>query len=54
MQHCILVKWTPDAGDKDALAKEAEAIFAQAVADGVATARPSAATSSPARTAMIC
>ena len=38
MQHCILVKWTPDAGDKDALAKEAEAIFAQAVADGVATA----------------
>ena len=21
MQHCILVKWTPDAGDKDALAK---------------------------------
>ena len=31
MQHCILVKWTPDAGDKDALAKEAEA-------DGVATA----------------
>ena len=33
MQHCILVKWTPDAGDKDALAKEAEAIFAQAVAD---------------------
>lgn len=26
MQHCILVKWTPDAGDKDALAKEAEAI----------------------------
>lgn len=31
MQHCILVKWTPDAGDKDALAKEA-------VADGVATA----------------
>lgn len=34
MQHCILVKWTPDAGDKDALAKEAEAIFAQAVADG--------------------
>ena len=24
MQHCILVKWTPDAGDKDALAKEAE------------------------------
>ena len=49
MQHCILVKWTPDAGDKDALAKEAEAIFAQAVADGVA-----AATSSTARTAMIC
>lgn len=38
MQHCILVKWTPDAGDRDALAKEAEAIFAQAVADGVATA----------------
>ena len=38
MQHCILVKWTPDAGDKDAMAKEAEAIFAQAVADGVATA----------------
>ena len=38
MQHCILVKWTPDASDKDALAKEAEAIFAQAVADGVATA----------------
>ena len=35
MQHCILVKWTPDAGDKDALAKEAEAIFAQAVADGI-------------------
>ena len=33
MQHCILVKWTPDAGDKDALAKEAEAIFAQAVAE---------------------
>lgn len=32
MQHCILVKWTPDAGDRDALAKEAEAIFAQAVA----------------------
>ena len=32
MQHCILVKWTPDAGDKDALAKEAEAIFAQATA----------------------
>ena len=31
MQHCILVKWTPDADDKDALAKEA-------VADGVATA----------------
>ena len=31
MQHCILVKWTPDAGDRDALAKEA-------VADGVATA----------------
>ena len=30
MQHCILVKWTPDAGDKDALAKEAEAIFAHA------------------------
>lgn len=27
MQHCILVKWTPDAGDRDALAKEAEAIF---------------------------
>ena len=53
MQHCILVKWTPDAGDKDALAKEAEAIFAQAVADGVATAL-TAATSSTARTAMIC
>ena len=33
MQHCILVKWTPDAGDKDALAKEAGA-----GADGVATA----------------
>ena len=26
MQHCILVKWTPDAGDKDALAKEATAL----------------------------
>lgn len=24
MQHCILVKWTPDAGDKDALAKEGD------------------------------
>lgn len=54
MQHCILVKWTPDAGDRDALAKEAEAISAQAVAGGVATALTSAATSSTARTAMIC
>lgn len=38
MQHCILVKWTAEAGDRDALAKEAEAIFAEAVRDGFATA----------------
>lgn len=38
MQHCILVKWTTDAGDRDTLAKEAEAIFAEAVNDGFATA----------------
>lgn len=54
MQHCILVKWTPDAGDKDALAKEAEAIFAQAVADGVATALTIRRNVINARTAMIC
>ena len=38
MQHCILVKWTEDAGDRNALAKDAEAIFAEAVRDGFATA----------------
>ena len=31
MQHCILVKWTPDAGDKDALAKEAASADAKSL-----------------------